>query len=103
MKPTYYSRPETIVHVNYESKDFDHGNATNSVVVIVSERSMSGARRAQWTGVQAPISGARTDDLTQPWNTDPQIIHRNGITFTDEGSQTGALGRERFTGLCNLP
>jgi len=95
--------------VNYGIEvDFDHGNATNSGLssLVISSVSMSGsATTLNWTASpSAQFQVQWTDDLTQPWNTDPQIITSgNGnFTFTDDGSQTAPLGAQRFYRLVQI-
>jgi hypothetical protein len=45
-----------------------------------------------------------TDDLTQPWNTDTNVITSSdgNFNFTDDGSQTGPLGTQRFYRLVQI-
>src|SRR5581483_2912046 len=91
--------------VNYGIKvNFDVAPFFSSVVV--SSISMSGsATTLNWTASPtAEFQVQWTDDLAQPWNTDPQIItSSNGnFTFTDDGSQTAPLGAQRFYRLVEI-
>ena len=64
-----------------------------------------GGTTLKWTasaGAQFQVQW--TDDLTQPWNTDPAVITSSdgNFTFTDDGSQTAPLGTARFYRLVQI-
>ncbi|HXE42031.1 MAG TPA: hypothetical protein VN516_03315, partial [Candidatus Baltobacteraceae bacterium] len=94
--------------VNYGIEvDFDKGNFGSSAgPLVISSISASGnGTTLNWTASPtAQFQVQWTDDLTQPWNTDPQIITSNdgNFTFTDDGSQTAPLGSNRFYRLVEI-
>ncbi len=94
--------------VNYGIEvDFDHGDATNSSVpLIISGVAASGSGTTlKWTAsAGAQFQMQWTDNLTQPWNTDPTVITSSdgNFTFTDDGSQTAPPGTMRFYRLVQI-
>lgn len=95
--------------VNYGLEvDFDKGNGGSSSggSLIISSISVSGsATTLNWTASpSAQFQIQWTDDLTQPWNTDSQVITSSdgNFTFTDDGSQTAPLGVQRYYRLVQI-
>ncbi len=92
--------------VNYGIEvDFDHGNATFRTAGRSPFRRRPAAPRFQWTSPPtAQFQVEWTDDLTQPWQTDTNVITSGdgNFTFTDDGSQTSPLGSQRFYRLVQI-
>ena len=94
--------------VNYGIEvDFDHGNATNSSVplIIGGVTAGGGGTTLQWTALPgAQFQVQWTDDLAEPWKTDPAVITSSdgNFTFTDDGSQTAPPGAARFYRLVQI-
>ena len=94
--------------VNYGIEvDFDHGNATNSSVslIIGGVTAVGGGTTLQWTALPgAQFQVQWTDDLAEPWKTDPAVITSSdgNFTFTDDGSQTAPPGAARFYRLVQI-
>ena len=68
--------------------------------LIISGVAASGSGTTlKWTAsAGAQFQMQWTDNLTQPWNTDPKVITSSdgNFTFTDDGSQTAPPGTMRF-------
>ena len=93
--------------VNYGIEvDFDHGNAATSGLPAITGVSVSGGGiKLQWTAsASAQFEVQWTDDLTQPWNTDTNVITSSdgNFSFTDDGSQTAPLGAMRYYRLVQI-
>jgi hypothetical protein len=95
--------------VNYGIEvDFDHGNAAGSglpALIINSVTASGSGTTMKWTAsATAQFQMQWTDDLTQPWNTDTNVITSSdgNFNFTDDGSQTGPLGTQRFYRLVQI-
>ena len=93
--------------VSYAIKvNFNGSTNEYSVPLLVSGITASGGGTTlKWTaspGAQFQVQW--TDDLTQPWNTDPVVIKSDdgNFTFTDDGSQTAPLGTMRFYRLVQI-
>lgn len=95
--------------VNYGVEvDFDHGNSTNSILPQLKFSGITasgGGTSLKWTA--SPTAQFRvqwTDNLAQPWNTEPTVItsEDGSFTFTDDGSQTAPLGVMRFYRLVQI-
>jgi hypothetical protein len=100
---TYYLGVQNLnnLTVNYSIEvDFDQGNLGTPSSLRLSSVSESGSGTTlNWTASPtAQFEVQWTDDLSQPWNTDTNVItSSNGnFTFTDNGSQTAPLGKMRF-------
>jgi hypothetical protein len=88
--------------------DFDHGNSTNSTLPQLKFSGITasgGGTSLKWTAAPgAQFQVQWTDKLSQPWNTDTNIITSSdgSFTFTDDGSQTAPLGVMRFYRLVQI-
>jgi hypothetical protein len=95
--------------INYAIQvNFNHGNASGSgLPLIITGVMSSGASGTTLNWTASPTAQFEvqwTDDLTQPWNTDTNIITSadGNFTFTDDGSQTATLGAARFYRLVQI-
>jgi hypothetical protein len=90
---------------NYGIKvNFDVANQFSSLL-LSSVTASSGGTTMKWTAApSAQFQIQWKDGLTQPWQTDPNVItSANGnFTFTDNGSQTAPLGTMRFYRLVRI-
>jgi hypothetical protein len=85
--------------------DFDQGNVVSPSLVIAGITTSSSGTTLSWTAPSsAQFEVKWTDDLTQPWNTDTNVITSSdgNFTFTDDGSQTAPLGRQRYYRLVEI-
>ena len=71
---------------------------------IAPAASVSGTTLAWTASPTAQFQVEWTDDLTQPWQTDTNVITSGdgNFTFTDDGSQTAPLGATRFYRLVQI-
>ena len=92
--------------VNYGIEvDFDHGNAIGSGLPAIAVSASASGTTLQWTASPtAQFQVEWTDDLTQPWQTDTNVITSGdgNFTFTDDGSQTAPLGATRYYRLVQI-
>ena len=92
--------------VNYGVEvDFDHGNSAGSGLPAIAIMASESGTTLAWTASPtAQFQVEWTDDLTQPWTTDPAIITSSdgNFTFTDDGSQTAPLGASRYYRLVQI-
>ena len=108
---TYYLGVQNtnISTVNYGIEvDFDHGNAPGSglpALVINGIKASGSGTTMNWTAsASAQFQMQWTDDLTQPWNTDTNVITSGdgNFNFTDDGLQTAPLGTQRYYRLVQI-
>jgi len=101
---TYYLGVQNAnnVTVNYGIKvNFNvSGQFSGGPGVLISSITASGsATTLTWTGpAGAQFQVQWTDDLTQPWQTAPDIIgsSTSDFSYTDDGTTTAPLGPRRF-------
>ncbi len=88
--------------VNY-GIEVDFVTASGQPAIAVSPS--SGSATLKWSASPtAQFQVKWTDDLTQPWQTDTNVITSSdgNFTFTDDGSQTAPLGPKRFYQLVQI-
>jgi uncharacterized repeat protein (TIGR03803 family) len=91
--------------VNYGIEvDFDHGNAAGALIINSVKASGSGTTMKWTASPSAQFQMQWKNDLTQPWNTDTNVITSGdgNFNFTDDGSQTAPLGTMRFYRLVQI-
>ncbi len=105
---TYYlgvQNPNTFT-VNYGVEvDFDRGNALGSGLPAIVVSVAAGSATLQWTDTaSAQFQVEWTDDLTQPWQMDTNVITSGdgNFTYTDDGTQTAPLGATRYYRLVQI-